>query len=92
MKFSTFMIIVGFAGQAMFSGRFLIQWIMSEKNKKSIVPYAFWIFSILGGALLLIYAIYKKDPVIIVGQLFGLIVYIRNLIIIKNSKEKNRKI
>ena len=79
--------ILGFTGQAMFSGRFLVQWIASEKKKKSVFPHAFWTLSILGILILLIYAIYRKDPVIILCQAFGLIVYIRNLIIIKKNKK-----
>ena len=79
--------ILGFTGQAMFSGRFLVQWIASEKKRKSVLPHAFWTLSILGSLILLIYAIYRKDPVIILGQAFGLIVYIRNLIIIKKNKK-----
>ena len=79
--------ILGFTGQAMFSGRFLVQWIASEKKRKSVLPHAFWTLSILGSLLLLIYATYRKDPVIMMGQAFGLIVYIRNFIIIKKSKK-----
>ena len=86
-------IILGLAGQLMFSARFLVQWIASEKRKKSVVPISFWFLSLFGSFLLLIYAIYKKDIVFTLGQLFGFIVYIRNLLIIKNTKkiEKNRK-
>ena len=86
-------IILGLAGQLMFSARFLVQWIASEKRKKSVVPISFWFLSLFGSFLLLIYAIYRKDIVFILGQLFGFIVYIRNLLIIKNTKkiEKNIK-
>ncbi len=83
-------IILGLAGQLMFSARFLVQWIASEKRKKSVVPISFWFLSLFGSFLLLIYAIYRKDIVFTLGQLFGFIVYIRNLLIIKNTK-KNRK-
>ncbi len=75
----TFWLIIGFAGQIVFSARFLWQWLASEKAKKSVVPIAFWWLSIGGAALLLAYAIYRKDPVFIVGQLFGFVVYTRNL-------------
>ena len=77
----------------MFSARFLVQWIVSEKRKKSVVPISFWFLSLFGSFLLLIYAIYKKDIVFTLGQLFGFIVYIRNLLIIKNTEkiEKNIK-
>ena len=73
---------IGFIGQAMFSCRFLIQWIASERRKESIVPVLFWWFSLAGGIFLLSYAIYRKDPVIILGQVAGLIVYVRNLCLI----------
>ena len=73
---------IGFFGQALFSARFIIQWIKSEKEKKSVFPIAFWYFSIAGGATLLAYAIHRQDPVIIVGQLTGLIVYLRNLYLV----------
>ena len=74
---------VGFLGQAMFSGRFLVQWLASEYKRASIVPIAFWWFSIAGGVTLLAYAIYKRDPVFIAGQGFGLLVYARNLMLIR---------
>ena len=70
---------VGFFGQAMFSMRFLVQWIASEKRKQSVVPLAFWYFSIAGGMILLSYAIYRLDPVFILGQGLGLFIYGRNL-------------
>lgn len=70
---------IGFLGQALFSARFLVQWLKSEKEKKSVFPVAFWYFSIAGGITLLAYAIYRMDPVFIVGQLSGLLIYCRNL-------------
>jgi len=75
---------IGFLGQAMFSGRFLVQWLVSELKRESVVPLAFWYFSIGGGVILLAYAIFKQDPVFITGQSFGLLVYVRNLILIRN--------
>lgn len=86
-------IILGLAGQLMFSAKFLVQWIVSEKRKKCVVPISFWLLSLFGSFLLLIYAIYRKDIVFTLGQLFGFIVYIRNLLIIKNTEkiEKNIK-
>ena len=74
---------VGLLGQAFFSTRFLIQWIASEKRKQSVVPVQFWYFSIGGGLTLLIYAIYRRDPVFILGQGAGLFVYARNLYFIR---------
>ena len=79
---------VGFLGQIFFTMRFLVQWISSEKKKQSVVPLSFWIFSLLGSSILLTYAIYRKDPVFILGQCFGFIVYTRNLTMI--SREKKR--
>ena len=70
---------VGFLGQALFSARFLVQWLSSEKMKKSVIPKAFWYFSVAGGATLLAYAIHRQDPVFIVGQAAGLFIYARNL-------------
>ena len=70
---------VGFLGQALFSARFLVQWLKSEREKKSVFPIAFWYFSIAGGVTLLSYAIHKQDPVFIVGQATGLFIYLRNL-------------
>src|SRR5216683_148037 len=70
---------LGFFAQALFTARFLVQWIASERAGKSVVPIAFWFFSIGGGLLLLVYALYRRDPVFIAGQALGLVVYIRNL-------------
>lgn len=86
-----FFLALGFLGQLMFSGRFLVQWIASERRKKSIVPVSFWFLSLSGSFLLLIYAIYKKDIVFTLGQLFGFIVYIRNLLIISKTKKEGEK-
>lgn len=72
-------IAIGFFAQAMFSARFLIQWIASERAGRSVVPIAFWFFSIAGGAILFAYALYRQDPVFIAGQGAGLLIYARNL-------------
>src|SRR4051812_11839122 len=72
-------VVLGFVAQAFFTARFLAQWIASERARKSVVPIAFWFFSIGGGVLLLIYALYRRDAVFIAGQAFGLVVYVRNL-------------
>jgi lipid-A-disaccharide synthase-like uncharacterized protein len=79
-------VIIGLAGQIMFTMRFVVQWIASEKQRKSVIPLAFWFFSLGGGVILLAYAIYRVDPVFILGQSFGLIVYIRNLWLIYAEK------
>ena len=83
-------LIIGFLGQGLFASRFIIQWIYSEKKGESHIPVVFWYLSIFGGIGLLIYAIFRKDPVIILGQSFGLFIYLRNLILIyKKNNEKN---
>jgi lipid-A-disaccharide synthase-like uncharacterized protein len=72
-------ILIGYIAQALFAMRFVVQWIASERAGKSVVPTAFWVFSIGGGLMLLAYAVYRKDPVFIIGQAFGVFVYLRNL-------------
>ncbi|MBN9024933.1 MULTISPECIES: lipid-A-disaccharide synthase N-terminal domain-containing protein [Kaistia] len=84
-------ILLGFVAQALFTMRFVVQWIASERAKKSVVPAAFWTFSILGGALLLIYAIYRKDPVFIAGQAAGLFIYFRNVWFILHERKLTRE-
>ena len=84
-------IVFGFAGQMLFGARFLVQWICSEKKKQSYIPLIFWYFSIGGGLILLVYAIYRKDPVFIVGQAMGLIVYVRNLMLIHQRKKSTQQ-
>ena len=79
---------IGFVGQGLFASRFIIQWIYSEKIGKSAIPIVFWYLSIFGGLGLLTYAIFRKDPVIITGQLFGIFIYLRNLILIYKKKSK----
>ena len=78
---------IGFVGQALFSGRFLVQWIASERARRSIIPTAFWLFSLGGGVTLLAYAIWRRDPVFIVGQGTGLAIYLRNLWFIREEKQ-----
>jgi lipid-A-disaccharide synthase-like uncharacterized protein len=72
-------VLLGFVAQAFFTMRFLVQWIASERVGKSVIPIAFWWCSIGGGLLLLVYALYRRDPVFIAGQAFGVFVYLRNL-------------
>jgi lipid-A-disaccharide synthase-like uncharacterized protein len=81
-------VILGFIAQAFFTMRFVVQWIASERARDSVVPVAFWFFSVGGGILLLIYALYRKDPVFIAGQAFGLFVYLRNLYFILAKKKQ----
>ena len=84
---NTFWLVLGFFAQALFSARFLVQWIASEQAKRSIVPTMFWYFSIAGSGLLLAYAIYRKDPVFILGQSMGIFIYSRNLFLIFKEKK-----
>jgi lipid-A-disaccharide synthase-like uncharacterized protein len=84
----TFWLAIGFLGQALFTARFLIQWVASEKKRDSVVPVAFWWFSLLGGTALLAYAIFRRDPVIITGQGLGLFVYTRNLILVAKARAR----
>ena len=79
---------IGFAGQLLFTSRFLVQWIASERRRESVVPVAFWWFSLAGGVTLLGYALWRHDPVFILGQAMGLVVYARNLALIH---AKNRE-
>jgi lipid-A-disaccharide synthase-like uncharacterized protein len=81
-------IVVGFMGQALFSARFIVQWLASERVRRSIVPRAFWYFSLAGGATLLAYAIHKRDPVFIAGQGLGLFVYLRNIYLIHSGRQQ----
>ena len=78
--------LFGFLGQLCFGSRFLVQWIVSELRKESYVPTAFWYLSLMGGLILLAYAVLRKDPVFILGQGCGLIVYTRNLVLIHRKK------
>ena len=80
-------LVIGFAGQFFFSMRFIIQWIHSEKHRRSLIPKAFWYFSLLGSMFLLIYAILRKDIVFILGQSTGFIIYTRNLYLIYKEKK-----
>lgn len=80
-------IVLGFVAQACFTMRFVVQWIASERARRSVVPVAFWFFSLLGGVLLLVYSIHREDPVFIAGQALGLIIYGRNLWLIAGEKK-----
>lgn len=90
--FDAIWLTIGFTGQLLFSLRFIVQWIYSEKSKKSIIPVAFWYFSLSGGIVLLTYAIHKRDPVFICGQLFGVLIYIRNLWFIHREQQTEASI
>ena len=79
--------MIGLIGQAFFFMRFLVQWIVSERRGESMIPIAFWYFSIGGSMILLAYAIHRQDPVFILGQSVGSVIYIRNLILISRKKK-----
>ena len=79
-------VVVGLGGQLMFSMRFIIQWVTSERARKSVIPVAFWYFSLAGGVILFSYAVHRKDPVFILGQATGLVIYARNLWLIHTEK------
>lgn len=79
---------IGFLGQLLFSARFIIQWLVSEHRRQSVIPQAFWYFSLLGGSVLLAYAIHKRDPVFMLGQGIGLVVYWRNIVFIRRERCK----
>ena len=81
-------VLLGFAAQAFFTARFAVQWLASERAGKSVIPIAFWWCSIGGGMLLLIYALYRRDPVFILGQGFGVFVYLRNLQFVLRERRK----
>ena len=78
---------VGFTAQLMFSMRFIVQWIASERARRSIVPETFWYFSLFGGAMLFAYAIYRLDPVFMLGQGMGLVIYSRNIYFIRTHRK-----
>jgi lipid-A-disaccharide synthase-like uncharacterized protein len=82
-------VVFGLIGQLMFTGRFLVQWIASERVRKSVIPITFWYFSIAGGLILLSYAIHRGDPVFILGQSLGVFIYSRNLWLIHKDTGQN---
>lgn len=81
-------LIIGLAGQACFFMRFFVQWIATERAKASTIPDLFWYFSIGGGAILLVYAIHRQDPVFIIGQSTGFFIYVRNLYFVHHNRKK----
>jgi len=86
MSAETIWVGIGFIGQMLFGARFLIQWIVSERERRSHIPLAFWYFSLGGGVVLLSYAIWRADPVFIMGQSMGLMIYLRNLYFIYKER------
>ena len=84
------LLALGFLAQGLFTARFLVQWIASERAGRSVVPLSFWYFSVAGGGLLLVYAILRRDPVFILGQAGGLVIYLRNLCLIYKERGKRK--
>lgn len=92
MDTTTIWVVVGFLGQSLFFMRFFVQWLASEKEGRSVIPTAFWYFSLLGGLTLFSYALWRKDPVFIIGQGTGLFIYLRNIYFVRReSLEQDRK-
>ena len=84
-------VVFGLMGQMLFGSRFVVQWIASERKKQSYIPVLFWYLSLCGGIVTAIYAIHRRDPVFIIGQSAGLIVYIRNLMFIRRADRRTTK-
>ena len=80
-------VAIGLTGQFFFTMRFVVQWIATEKSRRSVIPESFWYFSIAGSLILLVYSLYRRDPVFILGQAFGTTVYVRNLFFIQKEKK-----
>ncbi|MCA9726243.1 MAG: lipid-A-disaccharide synthase N-terminal domain-containing protein [Candidatus Eisenbacteria bacterium] len=76
---------IGLAGQGLFGSRFLVQWLVSERKKRSVIPLAFWYLSIAGSLVLLTYAIHRRDPVFIIGECGGVLIYLRNLVLLRRN-------
>jgi lipid-A-disaccharide synthase-like uncharacterized protein len=86
MRHDLVWLIVGFGGQALFSLRFIVQWLTSERQGRSVVPVAFWHLSLWGGLTLFVYAVHREDPVFILGQALGVFIYLRNLWLIRRGE------
>jgi lipid-A-disaccharide synthase-like uncharacterized protein len=81
-------LLAGFGGQALFMMRFLVQWLHSERRRRSVIPVSFWYFSIAGALVLLVYSVHRRDPVFIAGQLLGTGIYLRNLHLIYAERDR----
>jgi lipid-A-disaccharide synthase-like uncharacterized protein len=89
MDKETWWLVLGFGGQALFLGRFVVQWLASERARRSVVPVAFWYLSIAGAFVLLGYAVHRRDPVFMAGQGLGVAIYLRNLRLIRRERERS---
>jgi len=85
-------LVIGFGGQALFMARFVLQWLTSERERRSVIPVSFWYLSILGALVLLAYAVHRHDPVFVVGQALGVGIYLRNLQLIRGEREASRNV
>jgi lipid-A-disaccharide synthase-like uncharacterized protein len=83
-------VVLGLIGQVLFTARFIVQWVASERAGRSVIPISFWFFSIGGAVLLFVYAVYRRDPVFIAGQGLGLLIYFRNLALIAKEKREGK--
>ena len=86
-----FWLVFGIGAQLLFAARFLVQWISSERAGKSVVPFAFWIFSMVGGLMTLVYGLVKREPVIIFGQGLATLIYMRNIMLIFRERKETEK-
>jgi lipid-A-disaccharide synthase-like uncharacterized protein len=84
-------LLIGFGGQALFMGRFVVQWFVSERQRRSVIPVSFWYFSIFGALVLLVYAMHRRDPVFTAGQVLGILIYVRNLHLIRLERAGGRQ-
>jgi lipid-A-disaccharide synthase-like uncharacterized protein len=85
-------LVIGFGGQALFMARFVLQWLTSERERRSVMPVSFWYLSILGALVLLAYAVHRHDPVFVVGQVLGVGIYVRNLQLIRGEQARSRNV
>jgi lipid-A-disaccharide synthase-like uncharacterized protein len=85
-----FWLVFGIAAQLLFTARFVVQWIVSERLGKSVVPIAFWFLSMGGGVMLLIYGLVRREPIIIMGQALAVVIYMRNLVLIFRQRSGDR--
>jgi lipid-A-disaccharide synthase-like uncharacterized protein len=88
MSNDTIWLVIGFGGQGLFFGRWIVQWFRSEQERESTIPLSFWYLSLIGGLITLVYAIHRKDPVFITGQALGTLVYLRNLMLIYRTGQR----
>jgi len=84
-------LLAGFGGQLLFMGRFVIQWLASERRGRSVIPVSFWYLSIAGALVLLAYALHRRDPVFVAGQVLGMAIYLRNLYLIRMERAQARQ-